>query len=192
MSLILGVGRNDANYSVYSRDGGRLVRCKAYVTWINMLTRCYSDKYQKKQPTYIGISVCNEWLSFMSFRNWWVENNVEGWEIDKDLISVSPEYSPINCIYVPSWLNCFTSDRLAARGNLPIGVSLSKCGRFRARCSNPITGKSESLGYFNSKDAARDAWALRKIELAKELKPKIDEIDIRIFNKLISTIKESI
>lgn len=42
----------------------------------------------KKWPSYIGVTVCDEWRSFMKFREWWLENHVDGWQIDKDLLTL--------------------------------------------------------------------------------------------------------
>ena len=62
-SLICGVGVNDANYAT---SGKRM--CPFYRRWINMLERCYSEKFQEKNPTYRGCSVCEEWLTFSNFK----------------------------------------------------------------------------------------------------------------------------
>ena len=46
--LVSGVGTNDADYttSPVAVNGVR-TRCPFYVKWLDMLTRCYSDKYKK-------------------------------------------------------------------------------------------------------------------------------------------------
>ena len=78
--LVYGVGVNDLDYrtQVYeyvTKDGGRRVRehvfiCKYYAAWKNMLQRCYSKKYLESRPSYIGKSVCSEWLSATAFKKW--------------------------------------------------------------------------------------------------------------------------
>ena len=40
---------------------------REYELWKAMLTRCYSDKYHEKQPTYKDCTVCNRWLVFANF-----------------------------------------------------------------------------------------------------------------------------
>ena len=191
-SLVRGVGVNDSPNRIKPAIDGKQVSCPAYEAWRGMFKRAYSNKYHAKQPTYSGVTVCEDWHSFMSFRVWWIENQVDGWQLDKDILSDSREYSPETSIFVPSWLNMFTTDCGAARGAYPIGVDFHKGeGRFRALCSNPITKKREHLGYFDTPEEAHLAWRTRKLELALELKPKMDEIDLRIYPRVIEIINNS-
>lgn len=186
--LVCGVGVNDADYVVRPMVSGKRVICKAYQSWLNMLERCYSAKYQHRYPTYIGVKVCDEWLSFMAFRKWWTEHQVDGWEFDKDLLSGDRVYSPDACIFVPSWMNSLTTDGAAARGEWPIGVSFEKrVGKFKARCRHPF-GRQEFLGYFSAPEEAHAAWLTRKLEIANELKHLMDDIDARIFPRVIEII----
>lgn len=191
-SLVRGVGVNDSPYRIKPAIDGKQVSCPAYEAWRGMFKRAYSNKYHAKQPTYSGVTVCEDWHSFMSFRHWWLENQVDGWQIDKDLMSDSREYSPGTCIFVPTWLNTFTIDSGASRGVYPIGVSLLKrSGIFHAKCCNPISKKQEYLGYFNTPEEAHMAWLTRKLELALELKPSMDEIDLRIYPRVIEIINNA-
>ena len=189
--LVYGIGVNDADYVVESTINGRRVVCQAYRSWRNMLQRCYSEKFHHRNPTYAGVKVCDEWLSFMAFRKWWVENQVDGWQLDKDLLSDNRIYSPEACIFVPSWLNHFTVDCVAARGLWPIGVCFDRRKRkFESRCCHPFGGR-EYLGGFSTPDEAHAAWLARKIEIANELKHLMDDIDARIFPRVIEIISRS-
>lgn len=189
--LVCGIGVNDADYVVESIINGRRVRCPAYMAWKRVLERCYSAKYHSRCPTYIGVEVCDEWLTFMTFRKWWVENQVDGWQMDKDLLSDDRIYSPDTCIFVPAWLNTFTVGSGAARGGLPIGVSFEKrVGKFQARCRHPF-GRQKHLGNFSTPDEAHAAWLARKLEIANELKHLMDDIDARIFPRVIEIISRS-
>ena len=186
--LVYGVGVNDADYVVEPIINGRRVRCPAYMSWMRMLERCYSAKCHSRYPTYIGVEVCDEWLSFMAFRKWWVENQVDGWQLDKDLLSDNGIYSPEACIFVPNWLNSFTIDCGAVRGEWPIGVCFdSRRRKFESQCRHPF-GKREYLGYFSTPDEAHAAWLARKLEIANELKNLMDDIDTRIFQRIIEII----
>ena len=183
-----GVGINDVAYLAHPKIDGKKVACPAYRAWESMLNRCYGYKW----PTYIGVTVCNEWLSFSAFRRWWIEHQVDGFALDKDILCDSLEYSPYSCMFVPQWLNNFITDSNASRGSCPIGVDLDKRrGKFRARCGNPTTGKSEYLGMLETKAEAYAAWRTRKLELAIELKPKMDEIDQRIYPRVIEIINNA-
>ena len=76
--LVWGVGVNDLGYrtQVYeyvTENGGKRIRkhvfrCKYYAAWNEMLKRCYSKKYLDSYPSYIGTSVCSEWLSATAFK----------------------------------------------------------------------------------------------------------------------------
>ena len=188
----LGAGINDAPYRTQSIIDGKQVMCPAYRAWANLFTRAYSDKFHASRPTYSGVTVCDEWHSFMHFRGWWLENQADGFDLDKDILSDAGIYSPETCIFVPAWLNSFTLDSGSLRGVYPIGVDFHKGeGRFRALCSNPITKKREHLGYFDTPEAAHLAWLNRKLEIALELKPKMDEIDQRIYKRVCEIISNA-
>ena len=189
---LLGAGINDAPYRTKPTIDGKLATCPAYAAWKDMLMRVYSAKYHAKQPTYSGVTVCDDWRSFMSFRVWWIENQVDGWQLDKDILSDSREYSPETSLFVPRWLNMFTTDCGAARGAYPIGVDFHKGkGRLRARCCNKMSKNREHLGYFDTPEEAHLAWRARKLELALELRPKMDEIDIRIYPRVVEIINNA-
>ena len=190
--LVQGVGVNDAPYCTRPIMGGKQVTCPAYRAWATMLKRSYSSKYHAKRPTYSGVTVCDEWQSFMSFRGWWIENQVDGWQVDKDILSDAGVYSPETCIFVPAWLNSFTLDRGSLRGVYPIGVAFHNgTGRFQAGCRNPMSKKREQLGYFTTPEEAHLAWRARKLELALELKPRMDEIDMRIYPRVVEIINNA-
>jgi hypothetical protein len=74
---------------------------KSYSTWHNMLVRCYDPNYSKLYPTYTDCSVCQEWLNFSNFNNWFLENYVEGFVLDKDtLVKGNKIYSPETCKFI--------------------------------------------------------------------------------------------
>ena len=188
---LYGVGANDASYVTTPTVNGVTLCDPAYYAWADMLKRAYSEQYQEKQPTYVGVTVCKEWHSFNAFRTWWLDKYREDWQLDKDLLAPgNREYSPGACIYVPGWMNKFTIDRSAARGELPIGACFHKAtGIYQSSCSNPITGKRHALGLFNTPEAAHSAWRRYKLELADQLKPEMDEIDQRIYPNVVTIIR---
>lgn len=166
-------GINDANYNVnvYDSSSGKLVRlwtCPYYSRWIDMLKRCYSETFHKRQPTYIGCTVCDEWLYFSNFKRWMEKQDWSGKHLDKDLLVKGNKiYSPETCIFVSQAINNFTNDHSLASGNMPTGVNFHKSsGKIHARCGNPITGKREYLGEFDCQNKAHKAWAKRKHEIA--------------------------
>lgn len=188
--ILYGVGVNDANYKITTVDSdGVAVRCKAYIAWANILTRCFSKVEHERRPTYANTTICDEWLSFMNFRGWWLSNYVEGYHLDKDLLTDDREYGPESCIYVPSWINTFTLDCNSTRGDLPIGSYFNKQhGLFYAQCRNPKTGKRESLGRYATAEQASDVWRSRKLSLSAELKPSMDLVDSRIYPRVVEIV----
>lgn len=187
--IMCGVGINDAHYRTKPKIGGFVVSCPAYESWKSMIRRCYSANSQSRNKTYIGVTVCNDWHRFTQFLHWWLDNQVDGWHLDKDILSFGREYSPENCLFVPQWLNKFTLHRSEKIGGLPVGASFeTKAGMFRSQCWDPVAGKQKFLGYFKSSDDAHSAWMERKIEHAISLKPKMDDIDIRIYPRVVEII----
>ena len=176
--LVYGVGVNDLGYrtNVYewvTNEKGERVRklvfrCPYYEAWMNMLERCYSKKYQERNPSYIGTSVCREWLSATAFKKWMEQQDWQGKCLDKDIILPGSRlYSPDTCAFVLQATNNFVA-RDASRGEWPVGVYLCKqTDRYRARCQNPFTGKPENLRLFSTPGEAHEAWRKYKHELAQ-------------------------
>ena len=179
--LVFDVGLNDADYVVQKKetigyvDGKRKQRqvwvCDYYKEWKSMLARCYSTKFQERQPTYQGCTVSDDWHTFSVFKNWMEKQNWKGKQLDKDLlIEGNKVYSADTCVFVTKMVNLFTTDSRAARGEWLIGVCWDKrAGKFRSQCCNPFSGKQERLGRFTTEQEAHEAWAKRKLELAHEL-----------------------
>lgn len=147
---------------------------KPYILWICMLQRCYSHKCSIKNPTYKDCTVCDEWHNYQNFASWYKENyptDGKCYQLDKDMKVIGNKvYSPDTCMFVSQVVNVFTIDAGASRGDCLIGVSWHKVkGKFISRCNNPITGKVEQLGAFNTELSAHTAWRERKSELAYEL-----------------------
>ena len=186
-----GVGLNDAHYATQPIVNDKQIVDPAYQAWASMLKRAYDTKFHAAHPTYSDVTVCKDWHSFSAFREWWLNNYREGFSLDKDLLVISNrEYGPDACIYIPQWLNAFTTDRGALRGEFPIGVCLhKKTGKYHSLCRNPITGKKHSLGLFTTPEAAHEAWLNYKLELADQLKPEMDAIDKRIYPNVVTIIK---
>ena len=70
---------------------------KLYSTWRNMLYRCENPKNRAyKYYGQRGITVCDEWHDFLTFKKWVDENNLgDGFSIDR--IDNNKGYSPENC-----------------------------------------------------------------------------------------------
>ena len=192
--LVYGVGVNDLDYKTQAweelpKNGGKRIRksvfkCKYYAAWRNMLQRCYSKKFLESRPSYIGTSVCSEWLYATAFKKWMEQQDWCGKCLDKDIIVPGSKlYSPESCAFVLPATNTFVTACDSSRGDYPIGVYLSKrTGEYRARCNNLFTGKQEHLGLFLTQEEAHEAWRKRKHELAQLV--AATESDLRIVEAL--------
>ena len=165
----------------------------SYNCWIGMLKRCYSAKFQEKQPTYIGCSVCNEWLYYSNFKKWYDNNyyeiNNKTSQLDKDiLIKGNKVYSPETCIFVPQFVNKLFIKRQKLRGEFPIGVYYDKTSKkYRARLSVFTNGKStlKHLGYFNTANEAFEVYKQNKEEYIKEVADEYkDKIPAKLYKSM--------
>lgn len=141
---VYGVGINDTNFVFETKD---------YKIWRNMLERCYCEKTQNKYPTYKGCEVCEEWKLFSNFKKWFRDNYVEGWELDKDILSINNKiYSTETCCFVPREINS-----LLRRSNVNkfVGIYPTKTGKYFSTIR--VEGKQKRLGVFNSFDEAKNA-----------------------------------
>lgn len=161
---VFGVGINDSESTVSHVTNGKRYICKHYEIWQDMLRRCYSEKCQKRQPTYVGCSVDPEWHIFSNFRSWAETKNTKGMQLDKDIIFPGNKvYSPESCVFVTGALNKFLNNSARKRGKFLIGVSLCKrSNKFRSHCKDPFKSKLEYLGLFESETEAHEAWRSRK------------------------------
>ena len=192
--LVHGVGVNDLGYRVHVREelpknGGKKIRksvfkCKYYTAWGSMLKRCYSKKSLERKPSYIGTSVCSEWLYATAFKKWMGQQDWHGKCLDKDIIAPrSKLYSPDTCAFVLPATNSFVLASDASRGDYPVGVCLFKpTGKYQAFCKNLFTGKQEHLGLFSTPEEAHESWRKRKHELAQLV--AATESDMRVVEAL--------
>jgi hypothetical protein len=160
------VAVNDADYPVNWSCNGKLKRCPIFSAWKDMVRRCCNLDYQKKHPSYIGASICDEWLIFSEFHRWAINQDYLGNRLDKDIIlKGNKHYSPETCAFVSPELNQFVVGSSDSSG-----VSWHKhANKFISQCRNSITGKREHLGYFTDEALAHESWRKRKHELACQL-----------------------
>lgn len=169
---------NDAWYVTNPNTNGVRAMCPAYCRWINMLKRAYSKKYQLLHPSYIGVTVCDEWLKFSNFADWFYANYKHGHDLDKDLkIKGNKLYSPETCLFVDNSINKLIVSCHSESNLYPEGVGLEvKTGKYRARIS--IDGERVHLGTFNSMHLASEAYIVAKnneIKRKASLNPSISD-----------------
>lgn len=182
--LIHGHGVNDADYYVSPRNSGGRIKCPFYETWKNMISRAYSPKFHVKFPTYFGVTVCDQWLTFSNFKEWMKTQDWQRNEIDKDIIKPgNKHYSPETCCFVSHALNNLLTVSAVARGVYPIGVCYDKQHKkFRAQCSFQ-KDKSRYLGLFDTPSTTHSAYIKFKTGFISNLAAK--QTDPRIANGLM-------
>lgn len=181
---IFGVGVNDTTIDTLK---GTL---RSYVWWKHMITRCYDPYTVNKHPTYADVLVCEEWHKFSNAKKWYDENSIIGWHCDKDLLVAGNKlYCPERCLFVPIWLNSFTTDHKAGRGQYPLGVSVKKNGKFVAQCEHPMKTQKAYIGLFDTAESAHKAWFDRKMAIAMELHNEIESVRKGLFDKVILKIQ---
>lgn len=126
-----------------------------YILWSNILLRCYSIAYSSKYPSYLGCTVCEEWLNFQNFAQWCEDNYTESFVLDKDILFKGNKvYSPTTCCFVPRKVNNLFIRRKLGRGVYPIGVTKPIIG-FKAELT--ISGKTKSFGTYPTIQLAFEA-----------------------------------
>lgn len=173
--LLYSVGINDADYITYYKENNKIITCPFYMRWTNMLKRCYSAKHQEKQPTYIGCSVCAEWLLFSNFKSWMITKDWKDKELDKDLLVLNNKiYSPNTCVFVSKEINNLLLDNAKMRGSCPQGVSFDR-SRNKYRSQISINGRNVGLGRFNTVDQAVNAYKIAKYLRINDVASNQDE-----------------
>jgi len=181
---ICGIAINDAWYITQSSKHGT---CPIYRKWKDMISRSYSSKMHKNNPTYEDCSVCDEWLTFSNFLSWYEANHVDGFDLDKDLkVKGNKIYSPDTCLFVPQEVNRLFADKPSLNRSLPTGVSFHKgTGKYRARISSSHIGLFE-----NQKDAVK-AYAQAMDEKIRILICQYPNLKIVLSQYLTGTIKST-
>lgn len=161
---IYGIGYfGEGIYKTKIEDKSR----KAYSAWNNMLKRCYTEIHHLAQPSYAECSVVEGWHNFQVFAEWFEENYIEDFALDKDiLIKGNKVYSPETCCFVPMKINSLFTKRQNDRGSLPLGVRSTK-GGYVAQIS--INKKVTHLGTFSTPEEAFQAYKAAKERYIKEI-----------------------
>lgn len=104
---LYGVGYLGADIKYLTTDETKK-STQAYSEWATMLTRCYSEKYHNRKPSYATCIVAEEWHNFQNFAEWFYNksNYRCGWQLDKDLLCYNNKvYSSENCVFIPGHIN---------------------------------------------------------------------------------------
>lgn len=193
--MIYGVGIVDLAYTKTKTVNGQQTRCPFYKLWYSMLERCYSPYKLKRNPNYVGVTVCEEWLTFSNFKAWMETQDWEGNQLDKDLLCFDGAkiYSPSTCCFIPQWLNCGIIVQ-RANGNELFGVHIGTVeglvNIYKAQCG-PRVKKESYLGTFPTAELAHRAWQVAHKERLIGLRTRYSgekRVDTRVIDALSSMV----
>lgn len=153
----------------------------SYHIWRNMIRRCYDPRFQEKSRTYIGVTVCDDWLNYQNFKSWYfsrfeangMDSSNNPFHIDKDYTKGNKVYSPDACILIPRELNQVIVSRKSYRGDLPIGVCKTNTGRFYYQIN--IDGKRINSSLYKTSFEAFVGYKSAKEDQIKKLVCKYDD-----------------
>lgn len=173
--IVRGVGINDYPYPI--KVNGENIQ--SYHIWQEMLSRCYKND----SKTHSSCSVCDEWLYFSKFKEWFDEHYVEGWHLDKDiLVKGNKVYSPQTCCFVPPVLNVIVKGTQFKKEMC--GVSKYNGGY---KCEITKRGKHYTFYKFRTPEQAFEKYKYEREkyihELAEEWK---DQIEPRVYEALMN------
>lgn len=177
----IGVGK-------YSPTDGKKATA-AYDHWRSMLLRCYCSKTQLRVPTYRGYTVCEEWLCYQDFAEWFYSNEFSscGYHLDKDVLPNPKKiYSPETCCLIPREINNTFNTNSRNKGVHPQGVQPhNNSGKFSAKVK--VGGFYKYIGVFNTQEKAYEAYKAGKEERVKEVAMKWkNKVDEKVFNALMN------
>lgn len=167
-ATVEGVGLLDVDF-VTRISGSRVWQLEL---WRGMLKRCFSKHTHIKNPTYVDVTVCDEWLSFGNFLEWLnkevgYKGKPIGFELDKDILAIGNKvYSEDTCCFVPPQINSLFCATGAKRGKCPIGVIEVK-GRFVARLK--MYGCKVNVGSYDTPERAFQAYKIAKESHVKSM-----------------------
>ena len=184
---VFGAGILGTKYLI--NEGG--IQTKEYELWCNMLRRCYSDSFKKKQPTYDGCEVGDKFKSYEYFYEWChiqIGFANKDWQLDKDLlIKGNKVYNESTCVFIPKDINSLLTKSAASRGEHLIGVHWCNTNKAFVATVSKGKGKREHLGLFNTELEAFHAYKQAKECHIKEVANKWkSQIDPRAYNALMN------
>lgn len=184
---IYGVGYfGEGNYTCSKNNCfGKISANRARQTWGDMLSRCYnSNDIRFENYGKVGVIVANDWHNFQNFANWFSENYIEDYELDKDLLNINNKlYSSETCIYLPAKINKMLVNH-RYENELLMGVGLRK-DRARDGKIYKCTGTGK---YFYSEQDCHFSWLNCKIEKFQKAITQFPELKQEIVAGMLDRI----
>ena len=158
--LVNGVGINDVDAPTEWLENGKRVRDPYYAIWDCIIERCYSPKFKKQNPTYIGVAVHSDWHRFSKLKEWVDNQPQKDWRdlyIDKDLrVKGNKVYGPDTCCFLTTQENSIFRPSI-----VPLGTASYKTDKFRKSPWESVSnigyrtnGINKYLGCYTTKEEA--------------------------------------
>ena len=174
---------------------GILKHTKEYLVWRSMFARCYSNNYHGYK-NYKYVEVCDEWIYFQTFAEWFYENyyTIENDTIvlDKDYktfaYNLNKNYTPKNCIFIPQIFNKIITFQHEVTLNLPVGV--------KRATNNKTPYTIETLKKYNDKrllfSNVEDAYEAYLNRVYEHLKCNMQIYDKKISDEILQVFDDFI
>lgn len=150
---------------------GDLATQKAKKIWHGIITRVNLQVFNSRNYAYRDCTVCEEWKDFNNFLDWFVDNYIDGYQIDKDLLCKGNKcYCPECCCFIPRFINSILTKADKIRGPYPVGVDFHS-SKYRARIKRVVDGKRTRtcLGYFDTPQDAFNAYKIARERYIKDV-----------------------
>lgn len=190
-----GVGRFKSKNGSYNKG---FPNTEEYQAWINMLSRCYDPNYIQRNTgnkVYEGTTVCNEWLNFQAYAEWFTSNiaKIRALEpnlrlaVDKDILSSSKVYSPETCAIVPMEVNSVLIGCMhILNGSRNKSMINNKDGTY----SLLLSSKGCTIAYHSSLSSVEEAnkiYIAHKLKQMKDLAEKYKHIlEERVYIRMLN------
>lgn len=184
------------NFPIDIQDTGCNLRgvsnSRNYIRWSSMKARCKEDGWQQTHhETYKGCYIAGEWLTFSSFNEWCIAQDMpDDYVLDKDiLVKGNKCYGPEYCALVPREINSLFTKSNSIRGGLPIGVTINKYGTYDATVGK--FGNNTHLGSYKTVCEAFVAYKVAKEAHIRDMANLYkDKIGTNVYKALMSYVVE--
>jgi len=159
-----------------------------YNSWGRMMQRCYCENYRLKDPSYIGVQVCDEWLNFQNFAEWFHNQPNAGrkdFHLDKDLrVMGSKIYSPSTCSFIPRQVNALLNQHSRQRGSLRQGVKRYKNGFYSVIS---MYGEEKYLGCYPTEEETYQVYKQARENYVRDVATRYkNDLHPEVYQNLMS------
>jgi hypothetical protein len=138
---------------------------------------------------YENTTISEEWKDFEKFKEWYDEYGVEGWEVDKDILSETNSkcYSSETCLMVPREINALFRSSKSKYGK---GVYYDeRDNKYYAQMR--IDGKTKNCGSSSTAEGAHKLYVEQRKTHLRELLKRYENIDNQnAYQRLVQAMQQ--